>query len=195
MPSPRYKAEPRALTAAEIDALLDGYATAARHCREGGVDGIEVSMSHGYLIAQFFSPASNRRADAYAAPLRFAEQVLEAVRGGRGAGARGRRAALGGRARAGGAGRRAPAPRSPRALCATGLVDFASFVLGHSAYFAVLDAGSCRLPPAPAGRAGRAARRRAGAAVDVPVIGTTQVVDVAGRGAADRGRRTPTRSA
>ena len=40
--------------------MLEGYATAARHCREGGVDGIEVSMSHGYLIAQFFSPVSNR---------------------------------------------------------------------------------------------------------------------------------------
>ena len=84
VPSPRFACEPRALTAAELRALVDGYATAARHCREGGVDGIEVSMSHGYLIAQFFSPRSNRRRDEYGAAaggrLRFAEEVLAAVR-------------------------------------------------------------------------------------------------------------------
>ena len=84
VPSPRFASEPRALTAAELRALVDGYATAARHCREGGIDGIEVSMSHGYLIAQFFSPRSNRRTDAYGVAgggrLRFAEEVLAAVR-------------------------------------------------------------------------------------------------------------------
>ena len=80
VPSPRFKAEPRALTAAELRGLLDGYRAAARHCRDGGVDGIEVSMSHGYLIAQFFSPRTNRRADDHAAPLRFATEVLGAVR-------------------------------------------------------------------------------------------------------------------
>src|SRR5918997_4554045 len=80
VPSPRFASEPRALTALELRGLLDGYAAAARHCREGGIDGIEVSMSHGYLIAQFFSPRSNRRDDEYAEPLRFAREVLEAVR-------------------------------------------------------------------------------------------------------------------
>ena len=61
-------------------------------------------------------------------------------------------------------------------LCAGGLVDFASFVLGHSAYFA---ASSWIVPPPPASPdalAGPLAAVRA--AVDVPVIGTTQVVDV-----------------
>ena len=78
VPSPRFASEPRALTVAELRGLIDGYATAARHCREGGIDGIEVSMSHGYLIAQFFSPRSNRRADDYCADrLRFARDVLE----------------------------------------------------------------------------------------------------------------------
>src|SRR5215216_1348505 len=82
VPSPRFASEPRALTAAELRALVDGYATAARHCREGGIDGIEVSMSHGYLIAQFFAARSNRRADEYGIDgrLRFAEEVLGAVR-------------------------------------------------------------------------------------------------------------------
>src|ERR687897_210812 len=175
VPSPRYMAEPRALTQAEIDALLEGYATAARHCREGGVDGIEVSMSHGYLVAQFFSPVSNRREDEYAAPLRFAREVLEAVREGAGP-----ELAVGVRLSAD---ELAPEGLDAAAcaaiageLCGTGLVDFASLVLGHSAYFA---SSSLIVPPPPASPdalAGPLAAVRE--AVDVPVIGTTQVVDV-----------------
>ena len=175
VPSPRYMAEPRALTKAEIAALLEGYATAARHCREGGVDGIEVSMSHGYLIAQFFSPVSNRREDEYAAPLRFAREVLEAVREGAGP-----ELAVGVRLSAD---ELAPEGLDAAAcaaiageLCSTGAVDFASLVLGHSAYFA---SSSWIVPPPPASPdalAGPLAAVRA--AVDVPVIGTTQVVDV-----------------
>jgi 2,4-dienoyl-CoA reductase-like NADH-dependent reductase (Old Yellow Enzyme family) len=180
VPSPRYMAEPRALTTAEIAALLEGYATAARHCREGGLDGIEVSMSHGYLIAQFFSPASNRRTDHYAARVRFAREVLAAVREGAGP-----ELAVGVRLSAD---ELAPEGLDAEAcaaiageLCGTGPVDFASLVLGHSAYFA---SSSWIVPPPPAppdALAGPLAAVRA--AVDVPLIGTTQVVDV---GAAER---------
>jgi 2,4-dienoyl-CoA reductase-like NADH-dependent reductase (Old Yellow Enzyme family) len=176
VPSPRYKAEPRALTPAEIDELLLGYATAARHCREGGVDGIEVSMSHGYLIAQFFSPVSNRRGDGYAAPLRLAEQVLEAVRAGAGP-----KLAVGVRLSAD---ELAPdgldaaaCAEIAGALCATGLVDFVSAVLGHSAHLAS-STWIVPPPPAPADAlAGPLAGLRAAAGA-VPVIGTTQVADV-----------------
>jgi NADPH-dependent 2,4-dienoyl-CoA reductase/sulfur reductase-like enzyme len=62
-------------------------------------------------------------------------------------------------------------------LCATGMVDFASFVLGHSAYVA---ASSWIAPPPPApGAAIADALVAARAAVDVPLIATTRVVDVA----------------
>jgi 2,4-dienoyl-CoA reductase-like NADH-dependent reductase (Old Yellow Enzyme family) len=180
IPSPRYASEPRALTAAELRALIEGYATAARHCAEGGIDGIEVSMSHGYLIAQFFSPRSNRRADVYGAiaggRLRFAEEVLAAVRA-----AAGPELAVGVRLAAD---ELAPEGLDEAAcaeiageLCATGLTDFASFVLGHSAYVA---ASSWIAPPPPAPEAAIADSLAAvRAVVDVPVIATTRVVDVA----------------
>ena len=160
VPSQRYASEPRALTAAELRGLLDGYTTAARHCREGGIDGIEVSMSHGYLIPQFFSPRSNRRGDEYgvgADRLRFAREVLEAVRAGAG-----EELAVGVRLTAD---ELAPDGLDAAAcaeiageLCATGLADFASFVLGHSAYVA---ASSWIAPPPPAPEA--AIERAAGA--------------------------------
>jgi 2,4-dienoyl-CoA reductase-like NADH-dependent reductase (Old Yellow Enzyme family) len=84
VPSLRFKSEPRALTIREIDELVDGYATAARLAAEGAVDGLELSMSHGYLPAQFLSPMSNHRADGYDgtldARMRFSVEVLGAVR-------------------------------------------------------------------------------------------------------------------
>ena len=169
VPSPRFKSEPRALTARELRALVDGYATAARHCREGGIDGIEISMAHGYLIAQFFTPRSNRRDDAYDAAdgrLRFAEEVLEAVRA-----AAGPELAVGVRLAADeltpdGLDAAACAEIAG-AICATGLVDFASFALGHSAY---VPSSSWIAPPPPAAEAAiaeplrvvRRRRRRAG---------------------------------
>jgi 2,4-dienoyl-CoA reductase-like NADH-dependent reductase (Old Yellow Enzyme family) len=177
VPSPRFACEPRSLTRAELRALVDGYATAARHCREGGIDGIEVSMSHGYLIAQFFAAASNRRGDEYGLDgrLRFAEEVLSAVRA-----AAGPELAVGVRLAADeltpdGLDNAACAEIAG-ALSATGLVDFASFVLGHSAYVA---ASSWIAPPPPAAEAAIAAPLAAvRAAVDVPVIGTTRVVEL-----------------
>ena len=36
-----------------------------RHAAEGGLDGVELSISHGYLPAQFLSRQSNRRGDAW----------------------------------------------------------------------------------------------------------------------------------
>ena len=194
VPSPRFASEPRALTAAELRALVDGYATAARHCREGGIDGIEVSMSHGYLIAQFFSPRSNRRTDAYGAAggrLRFAEEVLAAVRE-----AAGPELAVGVRLAADELAPEgldaAACAEIAGALCATGLVDFASFVLGHSAYVA---ASSWIAPPPPAPEAAIAESLAAvRAAVDVPLIATTRVVDLRGGRAARRRRAPPTPS-
>ena len=180
VPSPRFASEPRALTTDELRALIDGYATAARHCAEGGIDGIEISMSHGYLIAQFFSPRSNRRTDAYGPAaggrLRFAEEVLAAVRA-----AAGPELAVGVRLAAD---ELAPEGLDEAAcaaiageLCATGLADFASFVLGHSAYVA---ASSWIAPPPPAPEAAIADSLAAvRAAVDVPLIATTRVVDLA----------------
>ena len=173
VPSPRFTGEPRALTAAELRALVDGYATAARHCREGGIDGIEVSMSHGYLIAQFFSPRSNRRDGRLRRRRRCASPARCSRRCATGAGPE---LAVGVRLAAD---ELAPEGLDAAAcaeiageLCATGLVDFASFVLGHSAYVA---ASSWIAPPPPAARGA--------------IAGPLAAVARGGRRAGDRRRR------
>jgi 2,4-dienoyl-CoA reductase-like NADH-dependent reductase (Old Yellow Enzyme family) len=86
VPTQRFHVEPRSLTTREIAELLDGYTRSARHARDGGLDGVELSASHGYLPAQFFSTRANRRTDGYAAGLRFAREALAAVRAGAGDG-------------------------------------------------------------------------------------------------------------
>lgn len=181
VPSLRFKCEPRALTAREITALIDGYAVAARLAAEGGLDGIEVSMSHGYLAAQFFSALINRRTDGYGgafeARLRFATEVLGAAREAAGPGlAVGARLSADEIAKDGLDG--AACAEIAAALQATGQLDFISLVLGNSAGPA---ASTWIAPPPPVAAAAIAepAGRVRAAAPEATLIATTRVVDLA----------------
>lgn len=86
-PSPdgtlRPDAPVRALTADDIDELVDAYAAAARRIVAGGLDGVEVHLGHGNLLQQFLSPLTNRRCDEYGGDsggrLRFPARVVSAV--------------------------------------------------------------------------------------------------------------------
>jgi 2,4-dienoyl-CoA reductase-like NADH-dependent reductase (Old Yellow Enzyme family)/thioredoxin reductase len=68
----------------EIGDFVAAYAAAARRSAEGGIDGLEVAASHGYLMHQFLSPLTNNREDRYGGSLdnrmRFLVEVLTAVR-------------------------------------------------------------------------------------------------------------------
>ncbi len=84
VPNPMVGIVPQALTTAMIDELVEAFATAARRCEQGGLDGVELHAAHGYLIGQFLSPATNLREDGYGGDLenrtRFLREVLAAVR-------------------------------------------------------------------------------------------------------------------
>lgn len=68
----------------DIVALVEGWAISAVNAREGGFDGVEIHMAHGYLLHQFLSPLYNARTDGYGGDLdgrtRFPREVLTAVR-------------------------------------------------------------------------------------------------------------------
>jgi 2,4-dienoyl-CoA reductase-like NADH-dependent reductase (Old Yellow Enzyme family) len=77
-------AEPAALDAAGIAAVVEGFASAARRALDAGFDVLEIHGAHGYLLHEFLSPLSNHRDDAYGGSLenraRLLLEVTEAVR-------------------------------------------------------------------------------------------------------------------
>jgi 2,4-dienoyl-CoA reductase-like NADH-dependent reductase (Old Yellow Enzyme family) len=58
-------AQPRALTEAEIEALVEAYAQAARNAIAAGLDGVEIHAANGYLPNQFLAPNANQRRDRW----------------------------------------------------------------------------------------------------------------------------------
>jgi 2,4-dienoyl-CoA reductase-like NADH-dependent reductase (Old Yellow Enzyme family) len=77
-------AVPRALDEAGIAGVIEAFAVAARRAREAGFRVIELHAAHGYLVHEFLSPLSNRRADRWGGSFenrtRFARELVAAVR-------------------------------------------------------------------------------------------------------------------
>jgi anthraniloyl-CoA monooxygenase len=75
---------PREMDRADMDAVRDDFVRATRLAEEAGFDLLELHVAHGYLLASFLSPLTNRRGDAYggalANRLRFPLEVFDAVR-------------------------------------------------------------------------------------------------------------------
>lgn len=67
-----------------IDEVIDSFACAAERCMRAGFEMIMIHGGHGHLLAQFLSPYSNKRTDAYGGSLenraRFALEVLTEIR-------------------------------------------------------------------------------------------------------------------
>ncbi len=85
IPCSVYREMPHVMTVADINAIIQGYRLSARYAREGGLDGVEVhAMSHGYLLNQFLSPATNHRTDMFGGSienrLRIVHEILDATR-------------------------------------------------------------------------------------------------------------------
>ncbi|MEU6122092.1 NADH:flavin oxidoreductase [Streptomyces sp. NPDC047123] len=74
----------RAMTSADVDAVIGAFADSAAAAERTGFDGVELHGAHGYLIDQFLWSRTNRRTDGYGGDLasrtRFAAEIVEAVR-------------------------------------------------------------------------------------------------------------------
>ncbi len=68
------------MTQEDVKKVVSDFAGAARRAERAGFDGVELHGAHGYLIAQFLSPALNKRGDKYGDGVAFLEEVLDSVR-------------------------------------------------------------------------------------------------------------------
>ena len=84
LPSPVLGIVPIAMSKAQIDEIVASFAAAAERCKKGGIEGIELHASHGYLPQQFMSAMLNHREDEYGGSfenrMRFTVEVLSAIR-------------------------------------------------------------------------------------------------------------------
>ena len=75
---------PRPLERSDMDELVAQYRRATERAVEAGFDLVELHLAHGYLLASFISPLTNKRTDEYGGSLenrmRFPLEVLDAVR-------------------------------------------------------------------------------------------------------------------
>lgn len=80
---PAHRSFPKEMEEADIRRVVRAFGDAARRCKAGGLDGIELE-AYGHLIDQFWTPLVNHRSDRYGGSLenrmRFAMEVLEAIR-------------------------------------------------------------------------------------------------------------------
>ncbi|WP_084965189.1 tRNA-dihydrouridine synthase [Thermoactinospora rubra] len=75
---------PKEMSRDDIDAAVRGFVASAARAREAGFDGVEVHAANGYLLDQFLTEYTNRRADEYGGPVacrvRLTAEVVAAIR-------------------------------------------------------------------------------------------------------------------
>ena len=81
---PAHRAFPKEMEDWDFARVVSAYGAAARRCREGGMDGIEIE-AYGHLFDAFWSPNTNERSDEYGTQslenrLRFSLDVLKEIR-------------------------------------------------------------------------------------------------------------------
>lgn len=91
VPTPRDPSPPHEMSLAEVRTVVAAFGASAANYQAAGYDGIEIHAGHGYLVAQFLSPASNLRADAYRGDTiegrtRMLREIVEEIRSTCGAG-------------------------------------------------------------------------------------------------------------
>jgi thioredoxin reductase len=75
--------ESQPLQGEEIEAILEGYRSAAEKAFTVGFDAIEIQAGHGYLVSQFLNSKINKRTDNYGKDrMLFAREVIAKVKEG-----------------------------------------------------------------------------------------------------------------
>lgn len=70
---------PRPFTEAEIQQLIDAFVQAMVRVQKAGADGVQVHIAHGYCLAQFLSPYTNRRTDQWGGDIANRTRIVREI--------------------------------------------------------------------------------------------------------------------
>ena len=80
---PSHRAFPKEAEDWDINRIINDYASAALRMQEADMDGVEIE-AYGHFLDSFWSPATNKRVDAYGGNIfnriKFSIKVIEAIR-------------------------------------------------------------------------------------------------------------------
>ena len=80
---PAHRGFPKIAETTDIRRIVKAYGAAARRCKQGGLDGVEIE-AYGHLLDSFWSPRTNLRTDRYGGSLenrtRFSLEIMEEIR-------------------------------------------------------------------------------------------------------------------
>ena len=68
--------QPKAMTEDEIEDVIARFVTTATLAKSAGYDGVQIHAAHGYLLAQFLSPLTNKRTDRWGGSLENRARLL-----------------------------------------------------------------------------------------------------------------------
>ena len=175
VPDPLFREVPTAAGPQHIAEIVAGYARVARHCAEGGFDGVELQCSQSSIIRGFLSPATNQRTDRYGGSLAGRARLLleivaavrEAIGPGRALGVR-----ICGDEMIEGGTTLGEAVEVARMASGTGAVDYISTTIGVATATLYRVVASMRTAPGHALHVSAAIR----AAVGIPVLGAGRII-------------------
>ena len=71
--------QPKAMTHNEIDDVIERFTNTALQAQKAGFNGVQIHAAHGYLLAQFLSPLTNKRDDKYGGSLENRARLLTQI--------------------------------------------------------------------------------------------------------------------
>ncbi|WP_457934767.1 NADH:flavin oxidoreductase/NADH oxidase family protein [Pseudoalteromonas sp. SCSIO 43210] len=67
---------PKAMTKTDIDDVITRFTQTAQQAEKAGFNGVQIHAAHGYLLAQFLSPLTNKRDDKWGGSLQNRARLL-----------------------------------------------------------------------------------------------------------------------